>query len=370
MIMKKVLFLPLLQIPSGHHQAADALKEGLLALDSRLQCEKVELLSSRLGKGESLISQFYLQWIHYFPKTYSVLYYQSVLREKKKRTAFPQYEMLFLRHVKNIVDHIKPNIIICTHALPSYLLNRLKMGGDITVPVVNVYTDYFIHDLWGIIAIDYHLVGHPYMKTQLQEKGVPASRIFVTGIPIHPFITKRAVKKFVTQPRYRGLISGGSLGIGTFQHLMKKISINDPIDYYVLCGKNERAYEQLKKLHHPRITPIPYISSREEMDRLYNEADFILTKPGGITISECLFKRVPIFIYHTLPGQEELNLHMLKQLQIIFDFRQWNHIENLSLALIDILHSPMLTNYFNKVEEYHNHLFPLEPARLIYRWLQ
>ncbi|QPA29958.1 MGDG synthase family glycosyltransferase [Thermaerobacillus caldiproteolyticus] len=364
--MKRVLFLPLLQIPSGHHQTADALKEGLLLLDPHIQCEKIELLSSKFGKVESFISKFYLQWIDRFPKTYSLLYRQSVFRELGKTKKFPQYEVLFLNHLKKVISKTNPNVIICTHALPSYLLSKLKAGGELKIPVINVYTDYFIHDLWGIEEIDYHLVGHPHMKEFLREKGVHESRIFVTGIPIHPKITKNINKYRYTKRLYCGLISGGSLGAGALAKLIEKISLDDRIDYYVLCGKNRRIYEQLINMNHPKITPFPYISSREEMNDLYNQVDFIITKPGGVTVSECLFKKIPIFVYHALPGQEEINLQQLKEWGMIFDFQHWNKTENISEQLIRTLHSEHLSNYFTKLDEYHKNLSPVAPAKLIY----
>jgi processive 1,2-diacylglycerol beta-glucosyltransferase len=364
--VKTVLFLPLLQIPSGHHQAADALKEDLLAMAPQWQCHKVELLSSRLGQAEKLISSVYLQWIRHFPKTYNILYDQAVIRQKKAHLSFRYYEFLFRRHIKNVVQRIQPDLIVCTHALPSYLLNKLKLNKEIANPVVNVYTDYFIHHLWGIEAIDYHFVGHPYMKTKLMEKGVPESRIFVTGIPIHPYITISKRKGQTERLRYSGLISGGSLGIGAFTELLKKISPNDPIDYYVLCGKNEQMYKQLQNENHSRLIPLPYISSRQEMNALYDQVDFILTKPGGVTISECLYKRLPIFIYDTLPGQEEMNFRILKQYDLIFDFLNWKAFSNISYKLLHILHSPQIEHYFNQVEEYHRQLSPDRPATLLY----
>jgi processive 1,2-diacylglycerol beta-glucosyltransferase len=364
--VKTVLFLPLLQIPSGHHQAADALKEDLLAMAPQWRCHKVELLSSRLGKAEKFISSAYLQWIRHFPKTYSILYEQAVIRQKKARPSFRYYEFLFSRHVKNLVQHIQPDLIVCTHALPSYLLNRLKLNKEIASPVVNVYTDYFIHHLWGIEAIDYHFVGHPYMKTQLLEKGVPESRVFATGIPVHPHITISRQKKQAERSRYIGLISGGSLGIGAFAALLKKISPDDPIDYYVLCGKNAQMYKQLQSEKHPRLIPLPYISSRKEMNALYDQADFILTKPGGVTISECLYKKLPIFIYDTLPGQEEMNLRILKQFHLAFDFLNWKDVPNIADKLLPILHSPQIAHYFSKVEKYHRQLSPERPAMLLY----
>jgi processive 1,2-diacylglycerol beta-glucosyltransferase len=43
------------------------------------------------------------------------------------------------------------------------------------------------------------------------------------------------------------------------------------------------------------------------MNDLYNEMDLVLTTPGGITISGRLRKQIPVFLFHALPGQEEIN---------------------------------------------------------------
>ncbi|GAC43319.1 UDP-N-acetylglucosamine:LPS N-acetylglucosamine transferase [Paenibacillus popilliae ATCC 14706] len=59
------------------------------------------------------------------------------------------------------------------------------------------------------------------------------------------------------------------------------------------------------------------------MNDLYNQADAVLAKPGGVTVSECLYKKVPILVYHALPGQEEINLlHLLHQ-QLIVYVKDW-----------------------------------------------
>lgn len=60
------------------------------------------------------------------------------------------------------------------------------------------------------------------------------------------------------------------------------------------------------------------------MNRLYEQATGIMTKPGGVTISECLQKRLPVFIYHALPGQEEMNLNLLHERKLVTDMRNWD----------------------------------------------
>ncbi|KYD28881.1 MULTISPECIES: hypothetical protein [Anoxybacillaceae] len=102
------------------------------------------------------------------------------------------------------------------------------------------------------------------------------------------------------------------------------------------------------------------------MNDLYDQVDFILTKPGGVTISECLYKRLPIFIYDTLPGQEEMNFRILKRHHLVFDFLNWKELRNISDAILSILHSPQITHYYSHVEQYHRQLSSDRPATLLY----
>ncbi|USK35859.1 hypothetical protein LIT25_11480 [Bacillus sp. F19] len=66
--MIKVLFLPFLQISSGHHHVADGMIESLSRKNGLFDCEKVDILSYRFGKIEALVSSIYLKWIHLFPR--------------------------------------------------------------------------------------------------------------------------------------------------------------------------------------------------------------------------------------------------------------------------------------------------------------
>lgn len=99
--------------------------------------------------------------------------------------------------------------------LPSYLLNRLKQKSTYSVPVFNVYTDFFVNQLLGLSHIDYHFTPTQEVKQFLCDQGVQEKRIFVTGIPIHPFYMKddSYLKEKDSNP-FTIIISGGSLGTG------------------------------------------------------------------------------------------------------------------------------------------------------------
>ena len=40
-------------------------------------------------------------------------------------------------------------------------------------------------------------------------------------------------------------------------------------------------------------------------------ADFIITKPGGLTVSEAIAKKIPIILIDPIPGQEDRNREFL-----------------------------------------------------------
>lgn len=347
--MYRVLFMPLLQIPSGHHHVADCIKEELEQFSGVFQCEKVEILSYCYGKAETLISTVYLQWIHKLPHLYSKVYKKSAVKNAKTNRLILTYKWLFYKKILHLLRQVNPDIILCTHALPSHILNCLKSEKLWSGKVINVYTDYFINNLWGIDQIDYHFVPSQRVKQELIHKGVKEQQIFISGIPIHPVFkkTKPSIKK--SKPII--LISGGNLGIGSISQLLHRLIPSGTIQYKVLCGKKQILFDYLTKLNHPHILPIPYIDSKEEMNSLYEKADAILTKPGGVTVAECLWKRLPIFVYEVLPGQEEYNLEYLKGQGLVFHLDNWSSSTNIEKIVIHYLQNK-LVHFYKNVESF------------------
>jgi UDP-N-acetylglucosamine:LPS N-acetylglucosamine transferase len=86
------------------------------------------------------------------------------------------------------------------------------------------------------------------------------------------------------------------------------------------------------------------------MNELYDQADAIITKPGGVTISEALQKGIPIFIHSALPGQEEINLQLLKELSLVNEI---NNHESLSDQVIHFFKNQPLIDQFHQSLKYY-----------------
>ncbi|MFC4557502.1 glycosyltransferase [Virgibacillus kekensis] len=309
MSQKKALFLPFMQIPTGHHHVADALIE----LSNRyMDCSKVDILSYSFGPMEKVVSSAYLTWIRHFPGVYDRIYQFAAYRNSPKVSRHYLYELLFVHFFKRLTSVQSPHILFCTHALPSSIASVLKKKNQLNAIVVNVYTDFFINRVWGIEGIDYHLVATEAMKEHLVKRGVPPERIVMTGIPVHPAFNTRTLNK-KTGDKLSVLVTGGSLGVGAIHQLVRACQ-SGKINYLVLCGKNSALYNQLKSAENPSIRPFPYIENKQDLNKIYDSVDGVLTKPGGVTVSECLIKRKPVFLYNPLPGQEMINAEELTRI--------------------------------------------------------
>jgi len=301
----KILFLPFLQLATGHHQVADALIRSLRKRLPEATLKKVDFLSYVDQRLEKMVATTYLKWIDHAPESYDKVYRYLVYPSRSTKH-LQWYGNLFSKKMLHMLHEERPDLIVCTHALPSYLVARLKERGQIQAPTVNVYTDFFVNNFWGRFGIDYHCVPDNSVKSDLMRSGIPESRIFVTGIPVDECFVPVDKQEKVAPP-YRILVAGGNSGLGSISGLLRGIGRCQGFEFLVLCGQNKRLFDEISSWDTDAIRPLSYISSRKQMNDLYNAADAIITKPGGVTVSEALTKKLPIFVHSTLPGQEEFN---------------------------------------------------------------
>jgi processive 1,2-diacylglycerol beta-glucosyltransferase len=324
----KILVLPLFQMQSGHHQVADAIIYSLQKKFTDIVFKKKDLLSYCNEQMEKRIADLYIRWICMHPHSYEWMYNRWM--KKFAMNSTEPWLVYFERKMKQLVEEEQPNMIICTHSFPSHVLNRLKKRKWIHVPVINVYTDFFISGVWGKEAIDYHFVPHQEAKEELVKTyNVPKEKVMVTGIPVHEQIVRVSEMKKRTEKKHI-LVAGGNQGLGKMKDFLKQTE-GTTFTYSVLCGKNEELYNELMSWDHPFVRPLPYISCPKEMNALYDQVDAIVTKPGGVTMSEALLKKLPAFTLSYLPGQEYMNLQYLMRHGLIYCLsdcyeRQLEHI--------------------------------------------
>ncbi|ULO06367.1 UDP-N-acetylglucosamine--LPS N-acetylglucosamine transferase [Paenibacillus sp. 19GGS1-52] len=296
---------------AGHTQAAYALSSSLRKLSPNVQTKVLELGNFLNPKMAPLIVSAYRKTITTQPRLMGYVY-----RHQKSfnRLTTLALHRIFYTHTKNIVKQLKPDLIICTHFIPSAVVSRLKrLDPAFKVPLVTVITDYDAHASWISREVDRYLVSTPEVKSKLRLRGVSAAAIQVTGIPVHPNFwehpgRKDILEKFKLHDMPTVLVMGGGWGMMNDEIVNSFLAgWREQIQIVFCLGNNEKLLLKMKEdpqYNHPHISLLGFT---REIDKLMEVSDLLVTKPGGMTCSEGLAKGIPMLFHHPLPGQEEEN---------------------------------------------------------------
>lgn len=314
----KVLLLPLFTFPTGHSKVSHTMGEWILKKYPHAEVVERDLLSYSQPKIEKFIASFYLRWLHLSPKSYGFIYNHWIGKQKRKQNPSKWARIItayFEKKLYKMIQKLQPDMIFCTHSFASRVSASVKRKYHLNIPIVNVYTDLFINGVWEVEAVDYHFVPTIEAKKEIQSMHqVEAANIFVTGIPIHPDFTEKPIT--TANQRAHVLVAGGNTGLLDVNYLRHLIQRFPKLQFTILCGKNKKLYNEIQSLASPTVRIKTYVETAKEMNALYDTVDAIISKPGGVTISEVIHKKIPFYISHYLPGPEEMNVAYLVEHQM------------------------------------------------------
>ena len=104
------------------------------------------------------------------------------------------------------------------------------------------------------------------------------------------------------------------MGYSNNKKLIQSLStIGIDFQLLVVCGNNKRQYRELTRTletYDGACTVLPY-GFVNNVEVMMSAADCIITKPGGLTVSEALAKNLPMILVDPIPGHEERNVEFL-----------------------------------------------------------
>jgi len=296
---------------AGHTQAAHALAISLRRHSNNVRTRVMELASFLHPTVVPAIISAYHKALMKTPKLYGKLYRAKY---DKMLGRFSQLALhrLFYRQAAEVIRHMRPDIIICTHPFPNAVIARLKRSG-LTVPLCTVITDYDAHGAWISREANTYLVSTEKVKRKLLQHGIAPEQIKVTGIPVHPDFWTQPDRnmirgKFGLKDMPTALVMGGGFGIVSQWELLEKLaSWRDRVQLIFCLGKNEKLLAKLQENEQFRHENIRLLGFTKEVDQLMEVSDVLITKPGGVTCSEGMAKGIPMLFLSPIPGQEEEN---------------------------------------------------------------
>lgn len=250
-------------------------------------------------KSFSIGKQFYRLFYYGVDKIYNKRKFNIYFKMGNKRL-----DQLVKKHQPDIIINTFPMIVV-----PEY---RRRMGK--VIPTFNVMTDFCLHKIWVHEHIDKYYVATDYVKEKLLEIGTHPSNVKITGIPIRRQFEEKMDKdkiyeKYQLSPDKKILlIMAGAHGVlKNVKELCESLVTKEDVQVVVVCGKNtmlKSSLEDIEALYPNKLKSLGYI---ERIDELFRVADCMITKPGGITLTEATAIGVPVILYKPVPGQEKEN---------------------------------------------------------------
>ncbi len=314
--MKRILLLYISNI-SGHRSAANAIEKAIRMLSPSAPILSMNFFQYVAPITEKIVNAMYMGVVKRAPIVWQVMYDNPrVVRSTSRARKFVYAQIR--KKVDSLIRSFSPDVVIATQAFPCEIVSRYKMETGAKFKVFGVLTDYAPHSFWISPAVDYYVVASEEVKKKLISKGVEEEKVKAFGIPIDPaFCFSKDPEEVRARLGFSGrfplvLVMGGGQGLGPLKRIVRSLDrLGEDFGIITVCGNNKRLYESMLKLKgrlKHDLYPFGYV---DNVDELMTVSKIIVTKAGGLTISEAMAKGLPMVIVNSLPGQEYNNLRFL-----------------------------------------------------------
>ena len=283
-------------IPNAQVRVVDCLREINYLVDKTV-CGSYEFMATKV------------------PKMYGALYNNT---QKPKVDVVPTLTAVCSRRMLPSIRQFGPDIIITTHPFAGQMVSHLKEKGKIGQPLVSIMTDYGPHRAYLADGIDAYVVPSQECKDALIQLNVLPEKIYPFGIPVFDtFFEKRdsaALRKELDLKLDIPviLVMAGSFGVTNIMGIYRELEqLEQDFQLVIITGRNKKLHDTFEKLLPKAQKPLKLVFFTTEVEKYMQASDLLITKPGGLTISESLACNLPMVVFDSIPGQEEDNAEFL-----------------------------------------------------------
>jgi UDP-N-acetylglucosamine:LPS N-acetylglucosamine transferase len=296
----------------GHRSAAAALVEGVQRFwhsDSKAvrvirAVEESHRITDKLVNVYNWTLRNKQHWMKY------LYWIMNTFRPEKSsffhRRCIPYFVDIFEKYV--------PHAVISVHPLTQHIVGKVlkQLNLQDTVPLVTVVTDpcYGFWKGWACDDVSLYLVANEDAERQLLEYGIPQNRIKIVGMPIHPKFqevteidAKNARTAYGLEPeKFTIFVNAGWIGGGNIPQIFRELAKGElDVQAVFLAGRNEDLRLEAEEIAKTAKFPIKVIGYSDEIEKLMQSANVMVSKLGGLTTFEALACRLPIIADATTP---------------------------------------------------------------------
>lgn len=299
----------------GHRSAANALHEALtIQYGDSVRADIINPLDDKRAPYVLRESQTdYDKWVRKAPELYK-LGYEASDRAVPSAIAESALTVAMFELMRDLLRTYRPDVVVSTYPLYQAALAGVLAVFKAKIPLITVVTDLAtVHRLWFNDRIDTLLVPTEMVRDLAMETGVPSEKIQITGIPVHPEISReaRSRKEIRAELGWEpNVLTALAVGSKRVEGLMDALNVinhfGSPLQLAVVTGKDDEMYAELQQTDWHIPTHIYEFVTN--MPQLMRAADLIICKAGGLIVTESLACGLPLMLVNVIPGQETGNM--------------------------------------------------------------
>ncbi|MCA1590000.1 MAG: hypothetical protein LC730_03520 [Acidobacteria bacterium] len=219
-------------------------------------------------------------------------------------------EFLYRRYLgswKGVFEKWCPHVVVSVHPLTQHFFGRVLRELNLadSIPLVTIVTDpcYGFWRGWACDDVSLYLVANSDARRQLLDYGVPAERIKISGLPLHPKFhepnesdAQNARRAFGLDPdKFTVFVNAGWVGGGNIPAIFRELVRGDlDVQAIFLAGKNDELRREAEEIARRAKFPVKVIGYSDEIEKLMHSASVMVSKLGGLTTFEALACRLPL----------------------------------------------------------------------------
>src|SRR5258706_3937101 len=297
--------LLILQCPAGGGHKAAAMAIAERAEGRGLRARIIDALSFAPPWFAKLYVDTHLRSSAYVPKLYGSAYFASNHRSAVDGELRKRFDHWIGRPLLRQVLSSDPLAVVTTHFFPMIKLGWARQHGALKAPLIEVITDYAAHAVWAEPGADAYCAPHGRACDDLVRHGISPALVVPTGIPVRAAFG--ATPPVRPRRQLRALVTSGGFGVGPVSRVLRSLAPIPNLAVTVVCGQNPHLVECVSRMSADLALDARVIGFERDMPARIAEADVVVTKPGGLTVSECLAAGRPLILVGAVPGQESLN---------------------------------------------------------------
>lgn len=323
----------------GHNAVAAALAESFRRLG--VSSDTADGLSFISQKASRFVSKWHTRFYRRYPKLYKAGYMSAENDAESNDRDNPVYRYMArgARRLDRAIQDGGYDAVVCVHVIPAMMMTELRRQHETGPVFCFVATDYTCSPTVGGCTPDICVIPHEELAEEFVSCGIARETLLAAGIPVRAVFRERgdraaARSELALPPEGRHIVlMSGSIGCGPMAdiaaELEKRMERGDFAS--VLCGSNRQMLCALRRRGFRRVEAVGFTN---RVHRYMDSADVLVSKPGGISITEAGTRGTPLLLADMVGGCETRN-------QEFFHARGWaetcqpEDMADAALALLD-----------------------------------